>query len=73
MPTASERNISHSQPQDDNDNESPESLSRARNEAREFLARHANEGQNFTIRGILVGLGVGLIICFSASLLQSYF
>lgn len=30
-----------------------------------FLAEHADEGQNFTIRGVLVGLGVGLIICFS--------
>jgi hypothetical protein len=28
-------------------------------------AKHADEGQNFTIRGVLVGLGVGLIICFS--------
>ncbi|EKD14645.1 OPT oligopeptide transporter [Drepanopeziza brunnea f. sp. 'multigermtubi' MB_m1] len=38
---------------------------RRRSDARRFIARHANEGQNFTLRGILVGLGVGLIICFS--------
>lgn len=43
------------------------SLSRQRSEARKFLAQHASEGQNFTLRGILVGLGVGLIICFSVS------
>jgi OPT family oligopeptide transporter len=40
-------------------------LQRSRSEARNFLAQHASEGQNFTLRGILVGLGVGLIICFS--------
>jgi uncharacterized oligopeptide transporter (OPT) family protein len=38
---------------------------RRRSEARRFIADHASEGQNFTVRGILVGLGVGLIICFS--------
>lgn len=32
---------------------------------RRFLANHADEPQNFTLRGILVGLGVGLIVCFS--------
>jgi uncharacterized oligopeptide transporter (OPT) family protein len=34
-------------------------------EAHRFIHRHASEGQNFTVRGIFVGLGVGLIICFS--------
>lgn len=38
---------------------------RTRSEARRFQSEHAEEGQNFTIRGVLVGLGVGLIICFS--------
>lgn len=38
---------------------------RRQSEARIFIARHAEEGQNFTARGILVGLGVGLVICFS--------
>lgn len=32
---------------------------------RRFLSQHAGEPQNFTLRGILVGLGVGLIVCFS--------
>lgn len=36
-----------------------------RHDARRFVTRHAEEGQNFSARGILVGLGVGLIICFS--------
>ncbi|KAB8294181.1 hypothetical protein EYC80_009619 [Monilinia laxa] len=40
-------------------------LRRRRSELRQFIAAHAEEGQNFTVRGILVGLGVGLIICFS--------
>ncbi|EDN98659.1 hypothetical protein SS1G_13518 [Sclerotinia sclerotiorum 1980 UF-70] len=40
-------------------------LRRRRSEQRRFIAAHAGEGQNFTVRGILVGLGVGLIICFS--------
>lgn len=40
-------------------------LRRMRSDQRRFIAAHAEEGQNFTIRGILVGLGVGLIICFS--------
>jgi uncharacterized oligopeptide transporter (OPT) family protein len=38
---------------------------RRRSDARRFIANHASEGQNFTVRGIAVGLGVGLIICFS--------
>ncbi|TGO56598.1 hypothetical protein BOTNAR_0219g00060 [Botryotinia narcissicola] len=46
---------------EDNDN----ALRRRRSEQRRFIAAHAEEGQNFTVRGILVGLGVGLIICFS--------
>ncbi|KFY44769.1 hypothetical protein V495_03271 [Pseudogymnoascus sp. VKM F-4514 (FW-929)] len=36
-----------------------------RNEELNFLSEHGHEPQNFTLRGILVGLGVGLIICFS--------
>ncbi|KAI9875831.1 MAG: hypothetical protein M1830_007936, partial [Pleopsidium flavum] len=38
---------------------------RRRSEARKFLAERAAEGQNFTVRGVLVGLGIGVIICFS--------
>ncbi|KAI9746171.1 MAG: hypothetical protein M1818_000852 [Claussenomyces sp. TS43310] len=40
-------------------------MSRRHNEDMGFLALHAHESQNFTLRGILVGLGVGLIVCFS--------
>jgi uncharacterized oligopeptide transporter (OPT) family protein len=43
----------------------PREVQRRRSEARRFIATHASEGQNFTVRGVLVGLGVGLIICFS--------
>ncbi|KAI9808983.1 MAG: hypothetical protein M1827_007105 [Pycnora praestabilis] len=38
---------------------------RRRSEARKYLAEHAEEGQNFTVRGVLVGLVIGVIICFS--------
>ena len=37
----------------------------AQDEAREFLAERADEEQNFTVRGVLVGLAIGVIICFS--------
>lgn len=50
---------------DDGQDGSGAELQRRRSEARRFIASHASEGQNFTLRGILVGLGVGLIICFS--------
>jgi OPT family oligopeptide transporter len=30
-----------------------------------FLAKHASEPQNFTVRSLLVGLGIGIVICFS--------
>lgn len=40
-------------------------LRRRRSEQRRFITARAEEGQNFTVRGIFVGLGVGLIICFS--------
>jgi OPT family oligopeptide transporter len=55
-------------PRDSQDEDSPEDvneLRRQRSNARKFIATHAAKGQNFTLRGILVGLGVGLIICFS--------
>lgn len=38
---------------------------RRRSDARRFLAERAEEGQNFTVRGVLVGLAIGVIICFS--------
>ena len=36
-----------------------------RDEVQTFLAEQAEPGQNFTLRGVLVGLGIGVIICFS--------
>lgn len=32
---------------------------------REVLAERASQSQNFTLRGLLVGLGIGIIVCFS--------
>jgi len=58
--------IAHSEGDDPSDAiDTVPGLQRSRSEARNFLAQYASEGQNFTLRGILVGLGVGLIICFS--------
>ncbi|KAK3170723.1 hypothetical protein OEA41_002805 [Lepraria neglecta] len=36
-----------------------------RDDAQKLLAEQAEQGQNFTLRGTLVGLGIGVIICFS--------
>ncbi len=33
--------------------------------SREYLAEQASQPQNFTLRGVLVGLGIGVVICFS--------
>jgi uncharacterized oligopeptide transporter (OPT) family protein len=58
--------IAHNEGDDPSDaTDTVSSLQRSLSEARNFLAQHASEGQNFTLRGILVGLGVGLVICFS--------
>jgi OPT family oligopeptide transporter len=32
---------------------------------RRYLAEQASQPQNFTLRGVLVGLGIGVVICFS--------
>jgi len=50
---------------EDEDRENATEQERRRSDARRFIATNASEGQNFTLRGLLVGLGVGLIICFS--------
>jgi OPT family oligopeptide transporter len=39
--------------------------SRRKSNAREYLAKRASEPQNFTLRGVLVGLAIGVVICFS--------
>lgn len=36
-----------------------------RDEQQDFLAACAEQEQNFTLRGVLVGLAIGVIICFS--------
>ncbi|KAL9102274.1 MAG: hypothetical protein Q9163_002566 [Psora crenata] len=36
-----------------------------RHDAQKFFAHQAEEGQHFTVRGVLVGLAIGVIICFS--------
>lgn len=52
---------------EDSDDEHNNAADRARrrSEARQFLTERAGEGQNFTLRGVLVGLAIGVIICFS--------
>ncbi|EFQ95381.1 hypothetical protein PTT_06643 [Pyrenophora teres f. teres 0-1] len=42
-----------------------DALSRSRTEARAYLADQASQPQNFTLRGVLVGLAIGVVICFS--------
>jgi hypothetical protein len=39
--------------------------SRSRNEVADMLARRADDPRNFTLRGVLVGLAIGTLICFS--------
>jgi OPT family oligopeptide transporter len=34
-------------------------------DTREYLAQRASQPQNFTLRGVLVGLAIGIVICFS--------
>ncbi len=47
------------------DNDDPHASLLQRDNAQKFLAEQAEQGQNFTIRGVLVGLAIGVIICFS--------
>ena len=50
---------------DDSENTASTQEARCRSSARKFLAEQADQGQNFTVRGVLVGLAIGVIICFS--------
>lgn len=50
---------------DDDENTTHAQEPRRRSDARKFLAEQADQGQNFTVRGVLVGLAIGVIICFS--------
>ncbi|KAL9026478.1 MAG: hypothetical protein Q9196_004861 [Gyalolechia fulgens] len=45
--------------------ENPDDELSAVEEAQAFLAQQAEQAQNFTLRGTFVGLGIGIIICFS--------
>ena len=47
------------------DNDALDASLLQRDDAQDFLAEQAEQGQNFTIRGVLVGLVIGVIICFS--------
>lgn len=47
------------------DNDDPDASLLQRDDAQKFLAEQADQGQNFTIRGVLVGLAIGVVICFS--------
>ena len=38
---------------------------RRRSEAEDFLTDQSSQEQNFTLRGVLVGLVIGVVICFS--------
>ncbi|XP_014561033.1 hypothetical protein COCVIDRAFT_34064 [Bipolaris victoriae FI3] len=40
-------------------------LRRSRTGTRSYLAERASQPQNFTLRGVLVGLAIGIVICFS--------
>jgi len=40
-------------------------LGRSRSGAQKYLAEQASQPQNFTLRGVLVGLAIGVVICFS--------
>lgn len=50
---------------DDSENAAFLPSSRTRSEAKTFLAEQASQEQNFTLRGVLVGLAIGVVICFS--------
>lgn len=48
-----------------NDDQTYAQETRQRSDTRKFLAEQADQGQNFTVRGVVVGLAIGVIICFS--------
>ena len=50
----------------DDDEHTPNAQgARRHSDARKFLAEQADQRQNFTVRGVLVGLAIGVVICFS--------
>jgi OPT family oligopeptide transporter len=63
--TSSHESPSDHRPSDSDPENARLALARQRSDARRFLASHASEGQNFTLRGVVVGLAIGVIVCFS--------
>ena len=46
-------------------NDGPDASLLRRDDAQKFLAEQAEQGQHFTIRGVIVGLGIGALIAMS--------
>lgn len=62
---APDRGPSSSQDADTSRNEHHDSSPEEDSSPAAILAARASEPQNFTVRGVLVGLAIGIIICFS--------
>ena len=60
-----EEEMSRTGDDSDCDEDGPDASLLQRDDAQQFLADQAEQGQNFTVRGVLVGLAIGVIICFS--------
>ena len=64
-----ENDDADSQMNTDSDNDSTDGpdayLLHSNDSAQKFLAKQAEQGQNLTLRGVLVGLAIGVVICFS--------
>jgi len=60
-----EEAVDDSSDHEDDHDDGPDASLLQRDDAQAFLAEQAEQGQNFTIRGVLVGLAIGIIICFS--------
>lgn len=54
-----------SAPESSTDNSRSSNELQTREETQHFLTQQAASDTNFTVRGVLVGLGIGIIICFS--------
>ena len=51
-----------------NSSDPPDASLLQRDDAQEFLTQQAEQGQHFTIRGVIVGLGIGVLIAMSNTL-----
>ena len=49
----------------EDESEDDKQQTREPSQTHKFIAEHADQEQNFTVRGVLVGLVIGVIICFS--------